>query len=373
MAGCGTTGDCLRRSELAGKTTDACTVGPITCGSVHEATLDELDLQLLHGLQVAPRVSWSDAARILGSTPATLASRWHRLRSQGLAWVTAHPGGNYRHVTLALVEVDCQPGARAEVIEALCADPLVVTVEESTRGRDLLLTVITPGLGLLSSFLLDGLEALPGIARHRCSVATAVHRHGSDWRLDALDPSQEQAFRAGTRRSPASAGPPPAGSWPLIQELAHDGRASAADLARATDRNPATVRRQLARLLDSEVLSFRCELAAEVSGWSVSSTWSARVPPAEADGIVAALGTLPELRMCLSTTGSTNIAMTIWTRSVADIPRIERLLTERLPSLVLHDTAINLRTPKRMGWLLDDAGRTTGGVVVPSALQQQAI
>lgn len=34
----------------------------------------------------------------------------------------------------------------------------------------------------------------------------------------------------------------------------------------------------------------------------------------------------------------------------------------------LRDNAVNLRTPKRMGWILDTHGRATGEVVVPTAL-----
>lgn len=336
---------------------------------MHADVLEERDLELLHGLQIAPRVSWTDAGRILGANPSTLAERWARLRSSGLAWVTAHPGGSYRNVTLALVEVDCLPGARAEVVQAVCKDPRVVTVEESTRGRDLLLTVITPDLPALTAFLLDELESLPGVERQRSYLATAVHWHGSDWRLDALDPRQEAAFADAARAAePAATVTPPRDAWPLIQGLAHDGRATAADLARVTGRNPATVRRQLGRLLASDLLSFRCELASEVSGWAVSSTWTARVPSADHEGTLAALRTLPALRMCLSTTGDTNIAMTVWTRSVHDTLRIERLLGQQLPWLQLRDIAVNLRTPKRMGWMLDPTGRATGTLVVPDAL-----
>jgi DNA-binding Lrp family transcriptional regulator len=331
--------------------------------------IDEPDLALLHALQITPRVSWAEAARVLGSNPATLAARWNRLRERGLAWVTAYPGGSYRQVTLALVEVDCLPGARKSVVEAVCRDPRAVTVEESTRGRDLLLTVITPDLAALTAFVLDDLEALPGVERQRTYVATAVHRHGTHWRLDALDPAQVSALEAEqARATPAERATPPARAWPLIEALAVDGRRTAADLARSTGRNTATVRRQLARLVGSDLLSFRCELATEVSGWSVSSTWTAHVEPADHERTIAALATLPELRMCLSMTGDANIAMTVWTRSLHDMLRIERLFGERLPWMRLRDNAVNLRTPKRMGWMLDERGRATGEVVVPTAL-----
>lgn len=335
--------------------------------SVHG--LEEADLALLHGLQIAPRVPWAEAARILGASAASLAARWARLRDAGLAWVTAHPGGSYRHVTLAMVEVDCLPGARADVLAAVCADPRAVTVEESTRGRDLLLTVITVDLPALTRFVLDDLETLPGVERQRTYVATAVHRHGSHWRLDALDPGQVAAFERTARRSPDGGARLAPGSAPLIAELAVDGRRSAADLARLTGRNPATVRRQLGRIVAGDLVSFRCELAAEVSGWSVSSTWTAQVAPADHERTVAALATLPELRMCVSTTGDVNIMMTIWTRTVHDMLRIERLLGEHLPWMRLRGNAVNLRTPKRMGWILDAHGRATGQVVAPTALE----
>jgi DNA-binding Lrp family transcriptional regulator len=336
--------------------------------NVHEEgsfDLSERDRELLHALQVAPRVSWAEAARILDSTPAALARRWARLRERGLAWVTAHPGGTYRGLTLAMVEVDCLPGRRADVVRAVCADPRAVTVEESTRGRDLMLTVITPDLLSLTRFVLDELERLPGVERQRTYLATTVHRHGTHWRIDALTPAQVRALEQVARVRPT--GLLRDEDRPLLPLLALDGRRSAADLARLTGRNPATVRRQLARVVGCEQLSFRTELASSASGWSVSSNFTAHVDPVDHARTVTALATLPELRLCLSTTGETNLVMTTWTRSLDDLLSIEQLLGEKMPWLRLHESAVNLRTPKRMGWLLDEAGRATGEVVVPSA------
>jgi hypothetical protein len=83
-------------------------------------------------------VQGSPARAVIGA--ATLAACWERLTSQGPAWVTAYPGGSYRRVTLALVELDCLPRTRAGVLAEVCRDPRVVTVEESIRGRDVLRT-----------------------------------------------------------------------------------------------------------------------------------------------------------------------------------------------------------------------------------------
>lgn len=340
-------------------------------GEIVNAALDEADLALIHALQITPRVTWAEAAPVLGATPATLAARWARLRREGLVWVTAYPGVAGADVTVALVEIDCTPGARPRVVRRLCQDPRAVTVEESARGRDLLLTVIVSDLRALTRFVLDDLPAVDGIAAQRTYLATEVHYEGSRWRLDALDSRQVAALRAVAPPGATASAPPspPVDAWPLIEALAADGRLSAAELARLTGRNPATVRRQLARLLASERLAIRCEVAQVQSRWPISCSWLARVPPHEHDRTVKALTTLPELRLCASTTGETNMMMTVWVRSLADLLRLERLLGEQLPWLHVVDTAVTLRTAKRMGWLLDAEGRCTGEVVPSTALE----
>lgn len=329
---------------------------------MHTELLTEQDLELLHGLQIAPRVSWAEAARILGSTPETLAARWARLHSEGLAWITAHPGGDYRQVVFALVEIDCLPGGRADAVRAVCADRRVVTVEESTRGRDLVLTVITHDLADLTRLVLDELPRMPGVERQRTYPMTAMHGDGSAWRFDALSPAQELAFENAARATRPARAVTPVHAGPLIDALIADGRSSAADLARATGRNPATVRRQLGRLLSSGVLSFRCDVAQVPAQRPISSTWLVRVTPAHQKQTIEALAKLPDLRLCVSITGGANIAFTAWLRSLHDLIVLERLIGERMPWLAVIDSWVNLRTPKRMGWILDEQGRATGQV-----------
>lgn len=330
---------------------------------MNTARLDEHDLVLVNALQIAPRMSWAEAARILGSTPHTWASRWARLRAGGLAWVTAHPGW-LGAMTVAMVEADCAPGTRADVVRSLCLDPRVASIEEAAIGCDLVLTVITRDLPSLTTLLLEDLPGEHHVTRHRSYIATAIHRQGSGWRLRALDAEQRTALES--LRVPSASGgrrDPPPGAWPLVEGLAHDGRATAAELARTSGRNPATVRRQLTRLLDSGMLQFRCEVAQLASQWPILCGWHARVPIAEHERTAEALSTLPELRLCLSTTGATNLYFSVWARSLPDLLRIERLLGERLPWLELAESTVTLRTLKRMGWMLGPDGRCTGDVV----------
>ena len=329
----------------------------------------EEDLALLHCLQIAPRVTWTDLAPVLGSTPTALAARWQRLRAGGLAWVASYPDARGDTLVTSLVEIDVAPGHRAEVVRLLCRDPRAISVEESARGRDLLLTVLTQDLASLTRFVLDDMAGIPGIERQRTHLATAVHTDGTSWRLDALDKEQKAACEAiAATIGPQSGVTPPKDVQDLIDILARDGRASAAELARQTGRSPATVRRQLTRIVGSGMLRFRCEVAQLASQWPISCTWVARVPPAEQERTVAALRTLPELRLCISTTGDTNLMFTVWVRSLQHLMRLEQLLGERLPWLGIVDNAVTLRTPKRVGWLLDEQGLATGEVIPSTAL-----
>ena len=199
-----------------------------------------------------------------------------------------------------------------------------------------------------------------------------MHRDGSGWRLDALDQAQVRALET-IARTPRVDTPitPPANAWPIIRELSTDGRATAADVAERLGRNPATVRRQLPRLLAPGLVSLRCEIAQSASRRPISCTWRARLTAADEARTVAALRTLPNLRLCMSTTGEANLLITVWTVDLARVLDIERELGDKLPWLELRDSGINLRTVKRLGWLLDENGYATGQTITPTALRHR--
>jgi hypothetical protein len=106
------------------------------------------------------------------------------------------------------------------------------------------------------------------------------------------------------------------------------------------------------------IASFRCEVAEGVSGWPISATYFASVPADNLDSTARMLAAIPEVRLCAAVSGGlANLVVTVWLRSLADSQRLEALLTERFPTLVINDRATALRIPKRIGWRLDPAGR----------------
>ena len=200
-------------------------------------------LALINALQIAPRISWSDAAGILGVHATTLAARWERLRASGAAWTTAHLIGDPKQMCLALVDVDCEMRQRAEVTAALAAIPEVVTVEEAASNRELMLTVITPTLGQFSADVVPQLQGIPGLLKYRTSLCTRLHSGGYAWRLNVLDKAQQNALKALAGPEASGSAPPSSPAAPLPQShldlipfLAQDGRATAAEIARALGR-----------------------------------------------------------------------------------------------------------------------------------------
>lgn len=322
----------------------------------------EEDLELVHALQIVPRISWSDAARVLGSHPTTLAARWERLRGAGLAWVTANTVNPNMDSTLAFLDVECTLAERNSAAELLCQIPEVLTVSESARNRDLMLIVQTDSIADLHRSVVPRITHIPGVTRFQASLCTRLHSEGHVWRLDALNRKQREALEALV--IPPSGGSTLTGAdIELVQCLMRDGRASAVDIAREIGIHSTTVSRRLNRLLASGMLSFRCELAQLHSGYPVTCQWFANVPLGQHTQAAQALGTFRNLRLCASTTGTTNFTFVMWLRSVAEIMTVGLEVTEKVPDMHLVESSVALHYSKRVGWLLDENERATRPVV----------
>ena len=334
--------------------------------------ISEEDLALINVLQIAPRLSWADAAEVLGAHATTLAARWERLRAAGVSWVTAHLIGDPHQMCLAFVAVDCEMNRREEVTAELAGMPEIVTVEEAASNRDLMLTVITPSLDDFSSRVVSRLKEIDGLLKYQTALCTRLHSSGGSWRLNVLSRAQQAAVRAmagaettGAVHSTAR-DQLPASHLALLPFLAKDGRATAADIARALGRHPATVQRQLNRVLASGILSFRCEVAQKLSAFPVTCQWFVNVPAGRHEATAAELKTMRNVRLSASTTGPTNFVIIMWLQSLADVMSIELVLQQKVPGMVLVESVIMLSTVKRVGWMLNPDSRASGAVVVPA-------
>ena len=92
------------------------------------------------------------------------------------------------------------------------------------------------------------------------------------------------------------------------------------------------------------------------SGPTFPPTGSTRSAPSSPDS--------PEVRLCVSVTGTHNLVLSVRQRSLADIQRLDAALARRFPDLRVAERRVSLRTAKRMGRILDADGRADRAVPV---------
>ncbi|MFC9394251.1 Lrp/AsnC family transcriptional regulator [Streptomyces sp. NPDC057027] len=354
---------------------------PLLESATASDVLDEVDHLLITALQTSPRARWERIGAAVGVDASTVARRWKRLTEAGHAWMSCHPAGiGPTPPTVAVIEVDCVSGSLHEVAAAIVDDPHLITIDHVTGSRDLVLTAAFPDQVALARYVGLRLEALPGVAATRSQIASTVHAVGSRWRLDRLAPgSRENLAReasggaAGSGRGTPSGGGAGIGrglpsaddlDLQLLDLLAQDCRQSVAALAQSSGASASTVRRRLDRFHRADALVYRCEVARYLSGWPVAVTFWGVTPPDATARITAQLITQRETRLCASLSGPHNLLLTVWLRSVEDLPSFEARLYARFPELTVTDRAVTLWPLKLAGQILDPRGRRIRGVPV---------
>lgn len=330
---------------------------------------EQLDRRLAHVVQVDPRISWAKVARVLGISATTAAHRWQRLADEGLVWVTTFPNLD-RHLT-AIVEVDCRTERLPSVIASLCAHPMVVSVDETTGHRDLMLTVVAPDLPTLSDLVIDWIGGLDGVYGSRSAIVTSVTIGTESWRVNGLSAAEADHAQPG-RAKELWALPPDDLDEQLAVLLARDGRAASSDLARDLDVPTSTLHRRLQKVLTNRLVLMRCDVAPQLGGWTMECTWTATIAFNHKTRVLELLKRQPALRSCMWVTGGNNLRVNFRVPHHGAIGHIEAELAKAIPGLAPAETIIHLRSHKSMGWLLDREGRCTGRLVCPPLIAPAA-
>ncbi|MFK4791393.1 AsnC family transcriptional regulator [Microbacterium sp. ZW T5_56] len=342
-------------------------------------SLDEIDLAVLHALQIDARAPWTRIAAVIGVDAATVVRHWSALRADGLAWLTAWPTPQRWSSTTDLGIVLLDSRTPGDALAAVVQRPWVLSVDETSAGY-LALVATSAGLARLGDRARelsdDGAPVL------RMDVAASIVAEDSTWRLAVLSAAQQRSLRAGgpadaaagvarqaavgqTAMGSAAAVKPVAGTRPIaaatVAEIAaaldEDPRMPAATLAVRLGVSEATARRTLERVTAAGLLRFGCDLAMPAAGFRRGVVlWGRSDDP---EGAATRAVRLPEVHRAGILVGAAPLFVCLRARSLTALPAVERSWGA---DVEITDRWTVLRSMKRNGHVLDADGRSVARV-----------
>ncbi|WP_030355820.1 Lrp/AsnC family transcriptional regulator [Streptomyces scopuliridis] len=308
---------------------------------------DELDHQLLHALENDGRAPFSRIAAHLGVSDQTIARRYRRLVADiGLRVVVVTDAERLGQTWV--LRLRCAPDAADALSKALARRPDTAWIALTSGGTEVVCAIRFRTRGEHEEMILGKLPKTPSIMEIRAHQVLWRFFGGSNSWLAKRLPQVAEAFPAGPE--PTSPAPEPISTEdePLVATLEENGRATLAELRRATGHSESVVRHRLDRLLASGALYIDVQYDQTILGDTTRAILWITAAPAALDQVGRALATHPEVTFAGATAGSCNLMAFIVCR---DSTTMYRYLSTTLGSLegIQHiETAPVLRLVKQL-------------------------
>ncbi|WP_129839012.1 AsnC family transcriptional regulator [Streptomyces sp. RFCAC02] len=290
-------------------------------------TLDDLDLRLLHALQLDGRAAFSRIADVLGVADRTVARRFNRLRGRGIARVAGVTDSHRVGHAEWLVRLRVLPSGTAALARALAGRPDTAWVTVASSGTEIVCLFRVAGDGPAPLGTLGRLPHVTHVDAQRL-LRPVMERRWSG-RTSALTEDQIAALRP-----PATTATGPVRLTDLdrrlLPVLAEDGRAGYPALARRTDWSESAVRRRVDELRGSGALRLDVEVEPALFGFAVQCLVWLTVRPARLTAVTRALAADAEAAFAGTTTGHQNLMVIVICRDAA---ALHTYLTDRVGSL----------------------------------------
>lgn len=336
-------------------------------------TVNALDLDITDALQIDPRVPWPVIGELVERSGVSVSRRWRRLAANGLAWtgIALHPAASKG----AFIEMSCWSVKFDEVVDALSEHPDVITVGSMTGDFNLYCIVIGVTLeGVLKRVDRGGMPELQICDRVRINLFHQI-AGGVDWRQGIIDletwrnkgGSHSVAFKEfekARNSTGESALAPSSRNRELFLALSADARRPLTEIAGMLGASAPAVARRLGDLINKRQVVFRCDIARPIFDFPIAMVLSLKVAPEHAEELAFRIGAWEETRFCASVASTANLIVVAGLRSLVDGEGFMLKLSGlKHPAEVLH-RAINTRTFKVYGRLLDEDGRATRHIPV---------
>ncbi|QCY46854.1 DNA-binding transcriptional regulator AsnC [Glutamicibacter creatinolyticus] len=318
------------------------------------------DLEIVDALQASPRATWASVGKALGLSEVTVARRWNRLHTLGLAWtsIALHPSQSYGVV----VEIRCELDRLEHLLNQLNQHPQIFTVGQTTGEYNLFCIIGSTNVNGVIHTIHERLPDLTKTSQVKFSIFWQI-TGGVDWRQGILPAGDESHLRVHseghtTRRFP----PLSKKDRRLFLALARDARKPLADLAAELSLSTEIVRRRLFQLQASNEITYRCDVARPSFDLPLGLFVLVRTPSLDSERIARDLGAWKETRFCAAVVSSTNI---VWIAGLHDLPDVGTMidrLTTTFPEIEVADQRVITRMTKIYGRLLDTTGKSRGCV-----------
>ncbi|OBH03966.1 AsnC family transcriptional regulator [Mycobacterium sp. E2699] len=297
--------------------------------------VDALDGQILHALQISPRVSFRRIAAVTGATEQTVARRYHRLRRDGVVRVVgmqnpwAGDDDDWAHW---VCRIRAKPERIPQLADALIRRPDVSHANVLSGWTDLVCTIRAPLGENREDVVLQRLPRTNSVTG--IDIDLVLHTFGqppsTPWTGYGHTLDAEQAGQILARvEAPAPGQPsrPTAEDRPMLDALADDGRAPHSRLAERTGWSVARVRRRLATLEASGALLYDVDLLPERLGYHLSAMLWLTVAPRHLQRVGELIAAHDQIAFAAAVSGSKNLMAVAICRDVHDL---YAYLTDRL-------------------------------------------
>jgi DNA-binding Lrp family transcriptional regulator len=338
------------------------------------STVDRIDRQIIHILQIQPRASFTRIAGTVGVSEQTAARRYRRLRGEGVLRVVGLVASAGLGQSDWVVRVQCRPDSSLKLARALARRDDVSWVTLGAAGSELVCSVRSRSREQRDELLLQRLPSTApvlGISAH-----AVMHRFagsGPDWQAfgDQLTEEQLDSLAAGS----AVTGAPGAGAagsadggtaarpeqpvalepedQPMLDVLARDGRAGYAALAAATGWSEGRVARRVETLHRHGAIYFDLDIATRMLGFSVTAYLWLTVEPARLGDLGLQLAEHPEVPFCAAVTGTSNLLASVVCRDIEALYQYVSTRVGALHGVRQVEVSPELMRLKQAGSLLD--------------------
>jgi DNA-binding Lrp family transcriptional regulator len=322
-------------------------------------TLDRIDRQILHALQIAPRAPFARIATVLGVSEQTVARRFQRMRTHGVVRITALPEPSHQPDTASwTLRIGCRPGSAAGLADALARRSDTAWVSIGAGGAEVTLQANIDDTRGVTDGLLYHLPRASSVLTF--SAHQMLHRFAGrgevDWiaRGNPLSEEQQAALTEGALFPSGGDAVITPDDQRLIGALSRDGRAGWATLAEAAGLTQRQAANRVAELVASGAVFFHLDVAHEVIGLrSVAALWFT-VSPADLARVGARLADHVELAFAAAMTGQTNIMASALCASPAELYRYITTKVAAIEGVRTVETVPQLTRVKQAFFLLEN-------------------